>query len=47
VGEGYTEVSHELTAVRVGSADKYLSADRDPSPGTDFVRATLSHKGRG
>jgi hypothetical protein len=23
-----------------------VSADRDPSSGTDFVRATFSHKGR-
>jgi len=23
-----------------------LSADRDPSSGADFVRATFSHKGR-
>jgi hypothetical protein len=27
-------------------ADGSVSADRDPSSGADFIRATFSHKGR-
>jgi ribosomal protein RSM22 (predicted rRNA methylase) len=33
-------------ASRTGEAGHGLSLERDPSSGTDFVRATFSHKGR-
>ena len=40
VGEG----GRDAKASRTGEGS--VSADRDPSSGTDFVRATFSHKGR-
>jgi hypothetical protein len=30
----------------VETGEGFVSADRDPSSGADFVRATFSHKGR-
>jgi hypothetical protein len=41
VGEGGTNA---LSAFVTGEGS--VSAGRDPSSGTDFVRATFSHKGR-
>jgi len=40
VGEGGRDAQHR------GRVRGSVSADRDPSSGADFVRATFSHKGR-
>ena len=36
----------DANAVSSATGERSLSADADPSSGTDFVRATFSHKGR-
>ncbi len=35
-----------MSAAKFETGEGSVSADRDPSSGTDFVRATFSHKGR-
>jgi hypothetical protein len=41
VGEGGTDARSAFV-----TGEGSVSADRDPSSGADFVRATFSHKGR-
>ena len=35
-----------INSAKFDTGEGFVSADRDPSSGPDFVRATFSHKGR-